>query len=53
MILLLKYIVKLIVFLPPNPKGFRIKNTKNEIRAANKNLSLNKDDILEILSCFT
>ena len=48
-IISLRYIVKLTAFLPPNPKGFRIKNSKNEIKKGDNNLILNKDDILELL----
>ena len=48
-ILAIKYIVKLISFQPPNPKGYRIKNSKNEVQEKDVNLNLNPGDIIEIL----
>jgi pimeloyl-ACP methyl ester carboxylesterase len=48
-ILTIKYIVKLISFQPPNPKGYRIKNSNNEVQENYINLDLNPGDIIEIL----
>ena len=48
-IIVVKYIVKLIAFQPPEPKGYRIKNFKNEVIEYKNNLELNPGDIIEIL----
>jgi len=42
----IKYIVKLIAFQPPNPKGYRIKNSEDEIQ---ENLNQNQENKIEIL----
>ena len=42
----IKYIVKLIAFQPPNPKGYRIINSNNEIQT---NINNNPDNKIEIL----
>ena len=49
LIIAIKYIVKAISFQPPNPKGYRIKNSKNEVLEKDVNLDLNAGDIIEIL----
>ena len=48
-IISLKYIVKFYTFQPPNPKGYRIKNSKNEIKENIIDLKLNEGYIIEIL----
>ena len=50
-IIAIKYIVKIIAFQPPNPKGYRIINSNHEIQ--NNSLDLNPDDIIEILFLIT
>ena len=42
----IKFIVKLIAFQPPKPKGYRLKNCKNEIQ---ENINLDLIDKIEIL----
>ena len=42
----IKYIVKLIAFQPPNPKGYRIKNKENEVL---ESINLNQENSIEIL----
>ena len=48
-IIAIKYIVKIIAFQPPNPKGYRIKHCENEILEKSIDLNLNPGDIIEIL----
>ena len=45
----IKYIVKIIAFQPPNPKGYRIKHSENEILEKSISLNLSPGDIIEIL----
>ena len=47
LILSIKFIVKLLAFQPPNPQGYRIKNSKNEI--LKDKTSLDSGDEIEIL----
>ena len=42
----IKYIVKLIAFQPPNPKGYRIKNSEDEIQ---ESINISQDNKIEIL----
>ena len=42
----IKYIVKLIAFQPPNPKGYRIKNSEDEIQSS---ININPNNKIEIL----
>ena len=42
----IKTIVKLIAFQPPNPKGYRIKNSEDEIQTS---ININPDNKIEIL----
>ena len=46
-ILAVKFIVKIITFQPPNPKGYRIKNQNNEV--IENTLDINPGDLIEIL----
>ena len=48
-IIAIKYIVKIIAFQPPEPKGYRIKYFKNEAEENNNRLELKSGDIIEIL----
>ena len=48
-IIAIKYIVKIIAFQPPDPKGYRIKYFNNDEKRNNNKLEIKSGDIIEIL----